>query len=57
LESYLLEVRQGNRRPGLEKRKELIHRMLGRLEHRNIGCTHEESWTVGALLYEEEPVS
>ena len=20
--------------------------MLGRLEHRNLGCTHEESWTV-----------
>jgi hypothetical protein len=24
----------------------LTRRMLGRLEHRNLGCTHEESWTV-----------
>lgn len=26
-------------------------RMLGRLEHRNLGCTHEESWTVRKNRY------
>jgi len=29
-------------------------RMLGRLEHRNLGCTHEESWTVGFPLQEDD---
>jgi hypothetical protein len=24
-------------------------RMLGRVEHRNLGCTHEESWTVSTI--------
>lgn len=24
--------------------------MLGRLEHRHLGCTHEESWTVSSRL-------
>lgn len=26
-------------------------RLLGRLEHRNLGCTHDESWTVSITPY------